>query len=134
MQYQVPEEDLAKAFESDDTLESIAIQHREIMGRFDKEKAMRAAKVIKLKEEVRAEVRKAKEHTGIAKRKRYQIKQLCKARKPPGLIELNRRIVRRKATIKKQMLKAYLGTMAGDFLRRWNETHRKGSHEDSKES
>lgn len=134
MQYQVPEEDLAKALEADTVLGSINAQHEEVMVRFNKEKAAREAKVAELKVEVKGEVRKASEHAGIANRKRYQIKQLTRARKPPGLIELKRRVARRKAAIKNRMLKEYLGEMAGDFLKRWKETHRKGSHEDSKET
>lgn len=134
MQYEIPEEDLAKAFESDSILENISVQHKETMDRFNKDKGKREAKIIELKAEVKDEVRKARIHAGIARRKRYQIKQLGRARKPPGLLDLNRRLARRKATVKKHMLRDYLGTMRGDFLRRWKETHRKGSHEDSKES
>lgn len=134
MKYEIPEEDLAKAFESDSILENISAQYGETMDRFNKDKRRREAKVVELKAEVAEEVRKARIHAGIASRKRYQIKQLNRARKPPGLLDLNRRIARRKATVKNHMLRDYLGTMRGDFLRRWKETHKKGSHEDSEKT
>ena len=134
MQYEVPAEQLESAFDVDTPLQNLLEMQRESRKKWAEKQKLREDTVTTLKEELAVESKEARRLTGVVRVKRNRIKILSKKKTPPSLASLERRIVRRKATIRDILLRDFLSTKKEDFLLRWKETHGDKENEVSKES
>ena len=123
MQYEVPNDKLELAFDNDEPLQKLLIIQQEAEDSWAKKMKAREDTVLKLKSELEVEVPMARKLASEVKMKRHRVKLLSKKKYPPSLANLKKRIVRRKATVRDQMLRQYLSTQKEDFLLRWKEEH-----------
>lgn len=133
MPYEVPSEQLESAFDTDVPLQKLLTLEEESEESFAKKAKDRDETVTRLKGELVVEAAQARKLVGLVKGKRHRIKILSKKKRPPSLANLRRRIIRRKATIRDQLLRQYLSTQKEDFLEKWRRAHGKGSENEISE-
>lgn len=118
---EVPQDQLDKVFEEDEVLQGLMAEGDTILVRYERDMKKRAALAIEVHDLWISQRKESKRLESEANRNKRRFATLRKKKKPPHMLEMQRRITRRKGVLRKRELKRFLATQRDSFLKQWNE-------------
>ena len=118
---EVPQDQLDKVFVEDEVLQALLAEEAGIIVRYERDMKKRAALAVEVHDLWISQRKESKRLESEANKNKRRFATLRKKKKPPHMLEMQRRITRRKGVLRKRELKRFLATQKDSFLKKWNE-------------
>ena len=118
---EVPQDQLEKVFGEDEVLQKLLAEEADILVRYERDMKKRAALAVEVHDLWISQRKESKRLESEATKNKRRFATLRKKKKPPHMLEMRRRITRRKGVLRKRELKRFLATQKDSFLKIWNE-------------